>query len=323
METRSFHRFIDQLGQLSKRQREKVLAHLDRTAKAEVAAGIIEKASVEHLECPRCRGRDLYLHGRAHGLQRYKCKACSRTFNGLTGTPLAHLRAKAKWLDFLDCMLDPATTVRKAAKWIGVHKNTTFRWRHRFLTIPKTDRPPCLHGIAEADEIYFLESEKGARHLTRAPRKRGGSATKRGISDEQICVLVARDRTGQTLDFVTGNGPVTKSQLLRCLPPVLDEDVLLVSDSNASYRYFARAAGITHETVNLRAGVRVRGAIHVQNVNAYHSRFRAWLHHFHGVATHYLPNYLGWRWAIDLQRIDSPEVLLKSAIGVFPHLTGT
>jgi hypothetical protein len=44
-----------------------------------------------------------------------------------------------------------------------------------------------------------------------------------------------------------------------------------------------------------QAGVRVAGAgaIHVQNVNAYHSRFKQWLRRFHGVASNYLPNYLG------------------------------
>lgn len=323
MESGTFGKFLRQLSQLSHRQRAKVLTLLNQASKYQHAANVIEKAAARDLACPSCRKTELHLHGKAHGLQRYRCKACGRTFNSLTGTPLAHLRAKSKWLDYLDCMFDPATTVRKAAAAVGVHKNTSFRWRHRFLTVTKTDRPACLHGIAEADEIYFLESEKGARNLDRPPRKRGGSAAKRGISDEQICVLVARDRTGQTRDFVTGNGPVTKAQLRRCLPPVLDEDVLLVTDSNAAYRYFALEAGITHQSVNLRAGVRVRGAIHVQNVNAYHSRFRGWLHHFHGVASHYLPNYLGWRWALDAQRINSPETLLRAAIGVFPHLAGT
>jgi IS1 family transposase len=185
------------------------------------------------------------------------------------------------------------------------------------LTVTKTDRPKRLHGIAEADEMYLLESEKGARNLDRPARKRGGAASKRGISGKQVCILVARDRTGQTLDFVTGNGPVTKRQLHQCLPPILAEDVLLVTDSNAAYRYFAAEAGVSHESVNLRAGGRFRGAIHVQNVNAYHSRFREWLSRFHGVAAHYLPNYLGWRWALDAHRIDSPENLLKAAIGVF------
>jgi hypothetical protein len=111
--------------------------------------------------------------------------------------------------------------------------------------------------------------------------------------------------------------------LLRCLSPVLDNDVLLVSDGNASYRYFAKDAGITHEAINHSKGIRVRGAIHVQNVNAYHSRLREWMYRFHGVASHYLPNYLGWRWALDAQRIDSPASLLRAAVGVFPHLAVT
>jgi hypothetical protein len=111
--------------------------------------------------------------------------------------------------------------------------------------------------------------------------------------------------------------------LHECLPPVLDDDALLVSDSNAVYHYFAREAGITHEAINLRAGVRVRGAIHAQNVNAYHSRLRLWIDRFHGVATHYRPNYLGWRRALDTERLNTPETLLSAALGVFPHFSGT
>lgn len=317
MDGSTFEGFLGLLKFLSPRQLEKVRARLLRMSTRGRAADIIEEAAQAYLACPNCRGTRLYRHGKVNGLQRYRCKACNRTFNALSGTPLARLRLKACWLDFLDCMFNPATTVREAADSVGVHKNTSFRWRHRFLTVSKTDRPDCLHGIAEADEIYLLESEKGSRNLTRPARHRGGAATKRGISDEQVCVLVARDRSGQTLDFVTGRGPVTKAQLKRCLPAVLDPDVLLVSDSNAAYRYFALEQRITHRAVNLRAGVRVDGAIHVQNVNAYHSRFRGWLRHFNGVATHYLPNYLGWRWAIDTKRIDSPDTLLRAAIGVF------
>ncbi|MET0856374.1 MAG: IS1595 family transposase, partial [Telluria sp.] len=104
-----------------------------------------------------------------------------------------------------------------------------------------------------------------------------------------------------------------------CLAPVVERDILLVTDGHPAYRAFAREAGITHRAVNLSAGVRVDGALHVQNVNAYHSRFKVWLRRFHGVATRYLPNYLGWRWAIDAGRIDSPEMLLRSALCAFPH----
>jgi hypothetical protein len=54
----------------------------------------------------------------------------------------------------------------------------------------------------------------------------------------------------------------------------------------------------------------------VQNVNAYHQRFKTWLQGFRGVASRYLPNYLGWRWALDGERITSPEQLLSIAISV-------
>lgn len=88
------------------------------------------------------------------------------------------------------------------------------------------------------------------------------------------------------------------------------------TDAHAAYRKFAREAGIAHAFINLRQGERVRGAVHVQNVNAYHRRFRSWLARFHGVASRYLPNYLGWRCALDGERIASPERLLRAAIGV-------
>jgi len=38
--------------------------------------------------------------------QRYRCRGCHRTVNRLSGTPLARLRYKAHWLDYLGCMLD-------------------------------------------------------------------------------------------------------------------------------------------------------------------------------------------------------------------------
>lgn len=128
---------------------------------------------------------------------------------------------------------------------------------------------------------------------------------------------MARDRDGRTFDFVPGRGAVTKAQLHEHLLPVLEADILLVTDAHTAYRAFTREAGISHEAVSLRQGERVRGAVHVQNVNSYHRRFRQWLARFNGVASHYLPNYLGSRWAVDGERIDSPETLLRAALGSF------
>ena len=314
--------FIAQFSCLSARQRQAGITLLRGNAPQQATITLIEDVARQRLACPACHSAHVHRHGHAHGLQRYRCVPCGRTFNALTGTPLARLRHKAQWLEYADCLLD-SVSVRRAASRLGLHRNTTFRWRHRFLSLAKTDRPHCLHGIAEADELYVLESQKGACTMTRPARRRGGHATLRGMPHEHVCILVARDRTGQTLDFVTGKGALTKAQLHRCLPPVMDQDVLLVTDGHAAYAAFAREAGISHQAVNLRAGMRVRGAAHVQNVNAYHSRLRQWLRPFHGVATRYLHHYLGWHWILDARRIRSPESLLKATLGDFPHLTRT
>lgn len=53
----------------------------------------------------------------------------------------------------------------------------------------------------------LLESDKGKKHIHyRKPRKRGGVAKKRGISKEQICVVVAHDRNGQILSQTEEQG---------------------------------------------------------------------------------------------------------------------
>ena len=314
-----FKKWFAKLPALNLPQRLQTLAALHPAAGLDQVIVLIGQIGATQRRCPSCACEPYYRHGQANGLQRYRCRACSRTYNDLSGTPLARLRLREKWLDYLGTVLD-SKSVRAAASEIGVHRNTAFRWRHRFLERPRHAQPRRLGGIAEADEMFMLESQKGARKLDRPARRRGGRAGKRGISRELDCILVARDRSGQTVDAVVGRGALTVAQLERHLLPRLDRQVLLVSDAHAAYRSFARKHGIAHEAVNLRAGVRVRrgvaGAIHVQNVNAYHQRFRQWLSRFRGVASCYLPNYLGWRRALDGGRITTVEQLLRIAIGV-------
>ena len=157
---------------------------------------------VDSIGCPHCDSRDVVHWGKASALPRYRCKGCQRTFNGLTKTPLAGLRMKDKWPAQAEAMID-GVSIAKAAKRCDVDYTTAFRWRHRFLASLAKDKPATLSGIVEGDETFILESFKGKRSgLPRKARKRGGKSTKRGISTEQIPVIVARDRYGATTDAV-------------------------------------------------------------------------------------------------------------------------
>jgi hypothetical protein len=123
-----------------------------------------------------------------------------------------------------------------------------------------------LRGIVEADETFVLSSRKGERNLDRKARRRGGKASKRGVSHEQVPVLVAADRSGATVSAILP--AVSAAHLQAVLQPVLDQDALLVTDGCTSYPPCAAAMGISHEALNQTAGERVRGELHIQTVNS-------------------------------------------------------
>ena len=277
--------------------------------------GLIEQVALGR-GCPHCRSLRVHRRGFASGLQRYCCLCCRRSYNALTGTPLARLRKKEHWLAYLRCVLD-SSTVRAAANTVGVHRTTSFRWRHRFVPGAIRERPLRLAGLVEIDETYLLESQKGSRHMTRPARQRGGVAQRRGINREHDCLLVARDRGKTTLDFHAGRGPVRLAQLKTCLDGVLAKDALLISDGAPVYRRFAKDTGVKHSYVNLSAGIRVDREMHIQNVNAWHSRFKGWLLHFRGVASRYLANYSGWQRLLDARQLITSAQWLLAAVKLY------
>jgi transposase-like protein len=190
MKAEEFRALTAELEELTPHQRNLLTERLQEIGQVKAVHTLIESRALAVPVCPKCGHDEIARWGSASGLQRYRCAACKATFNALTGTPLARLRHKDKWLDYAQQMAE-GKSVRKSAKACDVHRNTAFRWRHRFLTLPDQQKATSLVGIAEADETFFLESFKGKKQgLARAPRKRGGKASKRGVSDEQIPVLI-------------------------------------------------------------------------------------------------------------------------------------
>ena len=207
---------------------------------------------------------------------------------------MARLRKKEQWASQTQALISGESVV-KAAKRCDVAVTTAFRWRHRFLSAPALDKPSRLKGIVEADETYILESFKGKRSgLPRPAHKRGGMAKKRGLSAEQIPVLVARDRTGQTTDAVLAKRD--RASVTAALGGVVTPDNQLCCDGGKAIVSFARKAKIPCCILPKPGGPRPEAPnLHINNVNGYHGRLKEWLRPFHGVATAYLDHYLGWR----------------------------
>ena len=316
MDHRKFKKRVNELvDELTAAQAQKLVEALRQRGDGDEVQKLLEQKLIDELKCPHCGGVHIHLHGVARGLQRYKCLDCERTFNALTGTPLARLRHRSRWLAFAE-QLKLSHSVREAAKQTKIDKSTSFRWRHRFLEAEKQPECRALSGIVEADETFILESFKGQRNLPRPSRKRGGKAASPGLSAEQIPILIARDRHGEHVDAVLPDR--SEASVRSVLSGVLSKgDVLLCTDGDPALIAFAKRQGIEYELIIASRGEHVHEKVlHIQNVNSYMSRFKAWLRPFNGVATKYLQNYLGWRRMLEKSGGKlSPESCLAAAIG--------
>ena len=309
MRTKAFQQFLTQITKLTPTQKKQLLACIQKIDNVKIVEDVLNTNDY----CHHCGSNNFIKWGINSGIQRYKCKDCKKTFNTLTKTPMAHLRYKERWNDYAKDLID-SKSIRDSAEHCHIDKNTSFKWRHRFLETPANIKAKHLHGIVEFDETYFLKSEKGNHHLNRKPHKRGGWA-KQGLSlKEYTPVLIARDRNGNTADFILEHSD--DGSIAQVLLPILDHDVLLCSDSKSSYKSFADVFDFTHKPINASDGEHViEGAYHIQNVNAYDSRLKNWMRRFHGVSTKYLENYLGWMRMLDREKTITSTDILGYSVG--------
>lgn len=237
--------------------------------------------------CPHCDCESINKWGTTRqGIQRFKCKACSKTFNALFSTPFYRMKKPEKWINYSNLMWN-GTSLRKSAELLDINLRTAFKWRHRFLKQPHDMIVPDLHGIIEADETFIAESFKGKRVINRPARKRGGGKT------DQVPVIMVLDRAGNVVHKVVESN--TKENIEAVLKPIISPDSVLCTDGNLSYIGIAKGMNIDHKRLISIDKQRVtEGVYHIQTLNNYTMRWKLWLKRFCGVGTAYLENYLSW-----------------------------
>jgi transposase-like protein len=183
MKAKVFQSLVSQLGDLSAVQREALIAALKRRLPLSEAVELIDSRFGADPCCCHCGSRRVGGWSSQAGLKRCRCKDCAKTFNALTGTPLAQLHCRDASFAYVQALAD-GLSPSKAATRCGVSLDTAFRWRHRFLTTAKDTKPKVVAGIVEADETFIRKSAKGSTRLVgrapesgAAPQNRGSPAT--------------------------------------------------------------------------------------------------------------------------------------------------
>ena len=246
--------------------------------------------------CPHCSHSKYVRFGIDKGSQRYKCKSCKRSFTEYTGTWMAGLQRKDKIDSYLALMMQQKSldSIKESLK---INKKTAFDWRHKILaSLSETDKDDFT-GITESDETFFLNSEKGRMVYNRKARKRGGTSKTRGVSQDQVAVIVTQDRKSGLDLTVATMGRLKKVDIENAIGNRINTNqIILCSDAHVSYKGFAIDNKIEHHQLKAIIKQRVKNNIyHIQHVNSTHNRLKKWIDNtFWGVSTKYLQQYLNW-----------------------------
>ena len=209
------HDFSEFFRGLAPSRRQQVVDELPSMISSPIgdSASLLEDAkSVRPTGCPHCGSGEIRGNGKHKGVRRHHCKGCGKYFRDSTGKLVFALKKPELFPDCPYHML-MGLSIEKCARHTGICVQTSFDRRHKVSGAFEEACPEGFRGIAESDDIFFLESAKGRKNPGRKPRKRGGKAGRRGIGDEQVAVVATHDRSGNTELRVATKGRVSKKDL--------------------------------------------------------------------------------------------------------------
>lgn len=296
-------RILQLIGALDERERSELRCRAPTVAgmprggpTPSPAKNLAHTTPAPEMRCPSCKSEKIRPYGWWRGRQRFWCRRCSRVFNELSSSPLSGTRHPGKWREFVECMVE-GVSVRQTATRLDIANSTAFRWRHRLLAKYEKLATSVLDGIVETDETFFLFSEKGDKSVStrREARRRGGTAKKRGVSEEQVPVIVGCDRQGNVILGVAGTGRIAMADVEAVLTKYIGPEITLCSDAHSSFKSYAKTYNLHYVGLNLSKGQRiVKKKYHIQNVNNVHARLKQWMARFNGVSTKHLQHYMNW-----------------------------
>lgn len=252
-----------------------------------------------------------------NNMQRYICKDCGRTFSENYGDSLrySHL-SEETWREMLRGFIEELS-LTKIAKNVGCSTKTAWLAKVKVNQAIMTmyGYTDLFRGQTQADEYYTRAAFKGKRDpeffiytLRRMPRHHRNYAEKvewlenaglyeklqreepefleellsdpvmkRGISNEQVCILTLVDQTGKLYLEPVSVGRLEKAMAKVKLKPRFtpDKSNVFVTDEHNAYNRVLYGTGARHEVVNSKQ--HKRGKYTLATVNSVHSALDSYM----------------------------------------------
>lgn len=243
--------------------------------------------------CPHCGGKSVIKYGHKDGKQRFLCHTCNQTFMHTTNTLMENSHyPRSIWADFIKDTIY-GVSLDDSAESYGFSHQTAFNMRHKVLLALQRFQeyhPAILSGVAEFDETFVLESNKGKKFSADAPRKprlHGAKASSRGISNEWVAICTGIQRDGEAIAASVNRAKPSKEELAKIFSEHLKEGTLVLTDGLRSYSVFEG-----FKNCSVVDATRTEGSFFNLNaVNGMHSFIKETYTRYRGVATKYINRY--------------------------------
>lgn len=246
-------------------------------------------------KCPHCSSTSFTKNGKSGNYQRFICKECNKTFTTTNNTILFKTQKDMTICQkYIHCLIKKYS-LRKSAEICGISLPTAFVWKHKILdALQNMQNEVKLNGVVEADETFTPLSFEGHHkdfNLPRPTKHRSISASRRGLSKEQVCITCGVNLNGLSISKVSNLGKPNIHVLGYVLNGKIAKDSVLVTDSFRTYSKLSNDMKLQH--IRIPRNQYSLGTFNIQTINSYHLRLKAMLtYNFKGVATKYLNNYL-------------------------------
>ena len=284
MENNEFLTYYDNLEGFAKEKLDRMVIDLTKQQ--------IESQNYVIHVCPKCGAVDPGFKKGGHansGKSMLRCNNCNKRFVVDHGqlTYYSH-QDSAKWDQLIKDTFDQIP-IEKTAATLNISTWTVWRMRMKFLhALEALTSDTVVSGEIELDEKYLLNSHKGTEIEGVKGRKRGGSAKKRGLSNEQICLPTAVQRDGTAVLLATNTATPTAGDIMKLASHIGENSMAWLDGKTAWNRLLdEKKCG----RCVLKDHTEYTTIDHINNVNSFHKMIEDWYNRYRGVASKYINRY--------------------------------
>lgn len=241
------------------------------------------------LACPFCNSQNVIKDGKdANGRQRYKCKDCKKCFVSLSASAIRRSKISImELIELIKLIINGDTTISTINLMLGLSAKTINFYRKKllFLAIDWLENQK-LSGTVYADEMYFKAGKKGS-----VLQYEDIYNTKRGLSDQQLCVVLAFDTHGNYIVSSTKTGKVSKAAIIEAFRNHLGHVTKLITDKDKSYVYFAKQNSINIEQYESKSKEK-KAVKNLTKINNFCSYIRRKVNKHSGIKSSNLTGYI-------------------------------